>query len=104
MRLYIFLSILILSMVNIVSNVSANPLAPSSQKPATQEQLEEKELEALYGMDVERNRLGRGSIESTTRDRYGDGRIGVFQEHTESARNHDTHDSIGLEVKLFEFK
>ncbi len=98
MKLYLFVTILLFSVVSFSPQVWADSL-----KGQTQEQRDELELEALYGVDVERDRLERGSIDSSTRDRYGDGRVGVFQDNTKNARNLDTNDSIGVEVKLFEF-
>ena len=84
------------------SVVSAN--SGVSKKPPTQEQLDEQELEAVYGVEVERDRLGGNATAVTTRDRYGNGRVNVFQDNTKSKRNLETNDTLGVEVKLFEFK
>ncbi len=100
---YIFGVVLALSFLNIMGSAALAD-SFSSQKPASQEQLDERELESLYGMAVERDRLDRGAQDVSTRDRYGDGVVSIFQDNTKNARNLDTNDSIGLEIKLFEFK
>ncbi len=86
---------------SVIGPVSANDL--SKAKKPTQEQLDEKELEAVYGVDVDRDRLGGNSTTVTTRDRYGDGQLSVFQDNTKNSRNLETNDTIGIELKLFEF-
>lgn len=83
-----------------------NPLYASDVSKAkmpTQSQLDEKELEAIYGVEVDRDRIGANATTVTTRDRYGDGKVSVFQDNTKSARNLETNDTIGIEIKLFEF-
>jgi len=101
-KIYLCIAIVAFVTVGGVSNVMAD--GAKKQKPPTQEQLDERELEALYGVKVERDRLSRNAVTTATRDRYGDGRVAVFQDNTKSARNLDTNDTIGLELKLFEFK
>lgn len=100
----VFLPLCVVTIVTILSSEMVVAQSSLQQKPATQEQLDEQELEAVYGVDVERDRLNRNAIQTTTRDRYGDGRVAVFQDNTQSARNLETNDTIGLELKLFEFK
>ena len=72
-------------------------------KPPSQEQLDEKELEAKYGTKVDRDTLDRGAFSTETRDRVGEGRVTLYQENTQSYRNLDTSDTVGVEFKLFEF-
>lgn len=102
MRFLLTLCVTVFALVSFTVNASAQQA--SKTKPATQEAMDEQELEAHYGVDVERDRLNRGSVQTTTRDRYGDGRVAVFQDNTKSARNLETNDTIGFELRLFEFK
>jgi len=102
-RISVYLSVFLLSVMGAAGYASAQETTSKAKSP-TQEQLDEKELEALYGVTVERDRLDRNALSTATRDRYGDGRVAVFQDNTKSARNLETNDTIGVEFKLFEFK
>lgn len=73
-------------------------------KPLSQEEIQERELENAFGTSVERDRIERGGTSETTFDRYGDGTVGVFQNNTSSERNIDDNDSIGINIRLFEFE
>ena len=73
-------------------------------RPLSEEEKQERELEKIYGTEVERDRIGRGGNDRSTHDRYGEGRFGVFQNSTQSDRNLETNDTIGLDIKLFEFE
>ncbi|MGE4313720.1 MAG: hypothetical protein AB7E85_05550 [Pseudobdellovibrionaceae bacterium] len=72
--------------------------------PLSEEEKQERELEAVYGTQVERDRLDRGGRTGTTFDRYGDGPVGVFQNNNKSDRGVENSDSIGVNVRLFEFE
>lgn len=72
--------------------------------PLSEEEKQERELEAVYGTQVERDRLDRGGRQGTTFDRYGDGPVGVFQNNNKGERGYEDSDSIGVNVRLFEFE
>ena len=72
--------------------------------PLTQEEREERELEKAYGTQVERDNMNRGGNDRSTYDRYGDGVVGTFQNANETDRNLEESDSIGINLRLFEFE
>lgn len=97
------IAVLTILLCSIAGGAWANADLDKKAKKPSQEQLDEQELEAIYGVEVERDRLGGSSTSTTTRDRYGDGRVTVFQDNTKSNQNIETNDTIGVELKLFEF-
>lgn len=72
--------------------------------PLSQEEREERELERVYGTQVERDNMTRGGNDRSTFDRYGDGALGTFQNANETDRNLEESDAIGINLRLFEFE
>lgn len=64
----------------------------------------EAALEGQFETDVTRSAMDRGGDEIITRDRVGDGQVGVFYDHTQDDRIQDSDDALGLDVELFEFR
>lgn len=85
------------------------PAAGDGEKsaPKTEQQIREKEEEILteeFGETVKREHLDSGDGRTKTRDKVGDGNVRVYYDHTKDERIMDEDDTIGVEVKLFEFK
>tara|TARA_Y100000034_G_scaffold130730_1_gene189904 strand:- start:165 stop:482 length:318 start_codon:yes stop_codon:yes gene_type:complete len=71
--------------------------------PLTQEEKEERALEEVYGVEVERDRAQRSPGDNSVFDRYGSGTVGTFQNQS-NARNLEDNDAMGVNIRLFEFK
>ena len=69
--------------------------------PLTQK--EERALEEVYGVEVERDRAQRSPGDNSVFDRYGSGTVGTFQNQS-NARNLEDNDAMGVNIRLFEFK
>lgn len=65
---------------------------------------EEKELEERFNTDVTRTTFDRGDGNSETRDVMGDGKVGVYYQNDKDDKMNDSSDSIGVNVKILEFK
>ncbi len=78
-------------------------IEPSAGPSKTIKTDTEKELEREYGVDVEQTIIDRGDSETLTRDRMGDGDVGLFYEHKKDGRVQDDQDAIGIELRLLEF-
>tara|TARA_B100001179_G_C18571260_1_gene395247 strand:- start:381 stop:671 length:291 start_codon:yes stop_codon:yes gene_type:complete len=89
-----------------VANAQSGEAQVESKKrlPLSQEEREERELERVYGTQVERDNMTRGGNDRSTFDRYGDGRLGTFQNANETDRNLEESDAIGINLRLFEFE
>ena len=98
----------LLSLLLATTLMSGMALAQDAEKkmkrtPLSQEELQERALEASAGTEVERDRVERSSRDQTTHDRYGEGTFGVFQS-TSDTRGLEDNDAMGVDVKLFEFE
>lgn len=71
--------------------------------PLSQEELQERSIEAEYGTEVERDRFIRSPNDRSTYDRYGSGVFGTFQSSSD-ARNMEDDDSIGVNLRILEFE
>lgn len=92
--------------------IAAEPAAPADIEPAAGMTLdqapnngdikteEEKELEKRFDTNVERTTFDRGADSTQTHDRMGDGKVGVYYGHKKDEQS----DTIGVDVKLMEFK
>ncbi len=97
-----------LSLILATTLLSGVALAQDAEKkmkrtPLSQEELQERELEASSGTEVERDRIERSTRDQTTHDRYGAGTFGVFQ-NTSNARGIEDNDAMGVDIKLIEFE
>lgn len=91
-----------------VDPASLNAIMTAAGDEARQDNLSEQAAEDVltdeYGTDVTRTVIDRGDGETATRDRMGEGEIGVFYDHKRDERIMDSDDAIGVEIKLHEFK
>lgn len=63
----------------------------------------EQELEAKFDTEVTRTIQQGPSGEIETRDRVGDGPVGIFYDHGKNDRMSAEEDTIGIDMKLLEF-
>jgi hypothetical protein len=76
---------------------AAGPVGPDEENQSA------KELEEEYGAPATQTVIDRGDSETLTRDRFGDGEVGVFFENKKDSRINDEQDAIGIEFRLLEF-
>ncbi len=81
---------------------TSEPVKPESEADIKSE--EEKELEAKFKTDVTRTEFDRGDGNTTTHDRMSDDKVGVYYETEKDEKLNDSSDTIGVNVKLLEFK
>ncbi len=79
----------------------------SSQEDAQAEKQSgavQEELEKKFDTDVTHTVIDRGDGDTNTRDRVGEGEVGIFYDHNKDERLMDDDDSIGVEMKVLEFQ
>lgn len=74
------------------------------RRQKTEEELREKELEEKLGTSVESTIQDRGDGQIKEHDSIGDGNVRLFRQRNEDERINDDNDTIGIELKLLEFK
>ncbi|MCB9988142.1 MAG: hypothetical protein H6868_02275 [Rhodospirillales bacterium] len=65
---------------------------------------EEEELEEVMGDEVTTTVIDHGDGDVSTRDRVGEGDVGIFYQNDRDDRIMDDDDAIGVEMKLLEFQ
>lgn len=76
---------------------------PPSHDPAADGRAE-RVLGEKFDTAVTRSTADRAGESDVVRDRLGEGRLGVFYDHETDRRLQDTDDTVGLNVKLLEFR
>ena len=96
----------------IVGDIGAKlqEIAPASG-PAPEKNLDEEsigdaeaELGEKFNTDVTRSVIERSTGDVNTRDRMGDGQLGIFMDNSKDERSMEERDVIGVDLKLLEFK
>ncbi len=79
------------------------PAAGEHDNPP-ENQKQEVELKEKFDADLTRTTLDRADGDVSSRDRVGDGKVGVFYDHNSDDRIMDEDDAIGVELRLMEFE
>lgn len=90
--------------VETAAQVQASKQANAIQPEAGQKSDEERELGERFNTDVTRTEFDRGDGNVRTHDRMGNDKIGVYYETNKDEKLNDSNDTIGVNIKLLEFK
>lgn len=79
------------------------PAAGEHDNPPEEDKIE-VELEEKFDTEITRTQLDRAAGSTSSRDRIGEDKVGVFYDHNNDERIMDDDDTIGVEVRLLEFE